>query len=135
LDVGQLPQTALECRTVRIGSYKYIPREKVVISHSGVRFSVPLLEDGKFFIYNGNMSIRFFYKLLKIFQYFTDASFVTFDVKYKDIVKLLIHFGKTMPVLFFYTSVNTGAMIRELLGMQDPKGPYYDPAGKGVYMT
>ncbi|KYQ55911.1 Sentrin-specific protease 7 [Trachymyrmex zeteki] len=99
-----IAQTALECRTVRIGSYKYIPREKVVISYSGVRFSVPLLED--------------------------DASFVTLDVKYKDIVKLLIHFGKTMPVLFFYTSVNTGAMIRELLGMQDPKGPYYDPAGK-----
>lgn len=37
-----------------------------------------------------------------------------------------------MPVLFFYTSTNTGAMIRELLGMQDPKGPYYDPAGKGI---
>ena len=36
-----------------------------------------------------------------------------------------------MPVLFFYTSTGTGAMIRELLGMQDPKGPYYDPAGKG----
>jgi len=56
------------------------------------------------------------------------------DVKYREIVKLLIHFGKTMPVLFFYTSTRTGAMIRELLGMQDPKGPYYDPAGKGVYM-
>lgn len=39
-----------------------------------------------------------------------------------------------MPVLFFYTSTNTGAMIRELLGMQDPKGPYYDPAGKGIYL-
>ncbi|XP_011707812.1 PREDICTED: uncharacterized protein LOC105462704 isoform X2 [Wasmannia auropunctata] len=104
LDIDQLPQTALECRTVRIGSYKYIPREKVVISHSGVRFSVPLLEDG--------------------------SSFVTLDVKYRDIIKLLIHFGKTMPVLFFYTSINNGAMIRELLGMQDPKGPYYDPAGK-----
>ncbi|XP_036141062.1 uncharacterized protein LOC105830930 isoform X2 [Monomorium pharaonis] len=102
LDIGQ--QTALECRTVRIGSYKYIPREKVVISHSGVRFSVPLLED--------------------------DTSFVTLDVKYRDIIKLLIHFGKTMPVLFFYTSPTTGAMIRELLGMQDPKGPYYDPAGR-----
>lgn len=45
---------------------------------------------------------------------------------------MLIHFGKAMPVLFFYTSTNTGAMIRELLGMQDPKGPYYDPAGKGI---
>lgn len=68
-----------------------------------------------------------------MFQYFTETSFVTLDVKYRDIIKLLIHFGKTMPVLFFYTSINTGAMIRELLGMQDPKGPYYDPAGKGVY--
>ncbi|KAL0121481.1 hypothetical protein PUN28_006770 [Cardiocondyla obscurior] len=103
LDIGQLSQLALECRTVRIGSYKYIPREKVVISHTGIRFSVPLLEDG--------------------------TSFVTLDVKYKDIIKLLIHYGKSMPVLFFYTSVRTGAMIRELLGMQDPKGPYYDPAG------
>ncbi|KAK2579020.1 hypothetical protein KPH14_002814 [Odynerus spinipes] len=96
--------TALLCRTVRIGSYKYVPREKVIISQSGVRFGVPLLEDEK--------------------------NFVTLDVKIQDIVKVLIHFGKCMPVLFFYTSTNTGAMIRELLGMQDPKGPYYDPAGK-----
>ncbi|XP_029162560.1 sentrin-specific protease 7-like isoform X6 [Nylanderia fulva] len=104
LDNEQLQQIAIECRTVRIGSYKYIPRENVMISHTGVRFNVPLLEDA--------------------------TSFVTLDVKYKDIVKLLIHFGKTMPVLFFYTSSSSGAMIRELLGMQDPKGPYYDPTGK-----
>ena len=38
-----------------------------------------------------------------------------------------------MPVLFFYTNVATGKSIREILGMQDPKGPYFDPAGKGVY--
>ncbi|CAL7933808.1 unnamed protein product [Xylocopa violacea] len=98
------PHTSILCRTVRIGSYKYIPRERVVISPNGVRLGVPLLED--------------------------DKTFVTLDVKIQDIVKVLIHFGKAMPVLFFYTSTNTGAMIRELLGMQDPKGPYYDPAGK-----
>lgn len=73
------------------------------------------------------------YIYFKIFLYFTATSFVTLDVKYKDIVKLLIHFGKAMPVLFFYTSPSAAAMIRELLGMQDPKGPYYDPAGKGIY--
>ncbi|XP_043260868.1 uncharacterized protein LOC122402282 [Colletes gigas] len=100
----QCPHTSLLCRTVRIGSYKYIPRERVVISQNGVRFGVPLLEDEK--------------------------SFVTLDVKFQDLVKVLIHFGKSMPVLFFYTCTSTGAMIRELLGMQDPKGPYYDPAGK-----
>nr|XP_031839540.1 uncharacterized protein LOC116430050 isoform X2 [Nomia melanderi] len=98
------PHTSLVCRTVRIGSYKYIPRERVLISQNGVRFGVPLLED--------------------------DKTFVTLEVKLQDLVKVLIHFGKSMPVLFFYTSTNTGAMIRELLGMQDPKGPYYDPAGK-----
>ena len=61
-----------------------------------------------------------------------DKTFVALEVKIQEIVKVLIHFGKAMPVLFFYTSTNTGAMIRELLGMQDPKGPYYDPAGKGI---
>ncbi|XP_015586245.1 uncharacterized protein LOC107263491 isoform X2 [Cephus cinctus] len=100
----QAPHTSILCRTVRIGSYKYIPRERVVISQNGIRLGVPLLED--------------------------DTNFVTLDVKFKSIVKVLIHFGKIMPVLFFYTTPGTGAMIRELLGMQDPKGPYYDPAGK-----
>lgn len=106
-----------------------------MISHSGVRFSVPLLEDGRLILPIMKMSMgrKTHIKLLEMFQYFTETSFVTLDVKYRDIIKLLIHFGKTMPVLFFYTSINTGAMIRELLGMQDPKGPYYDPAGKGVY--
>lgn len=42
------PHTSILCRTVRIGSYKYIPRERVVISQSGIRFGIPLLEDGKF---------------------------------------------------------------------------------------
>ncbi|XP_012261070.2 uncharacterized protein LOC105688968 isoform X2 [Athalia rosae] len=100
----QVPHTSLICRTVRIGSYKYIPQERIIISKSGVRFGVPLLED--------------------------DTNFVPLEVKFKDIVNVLIHFGRAMPVLFFYTTTNAGGMIRELLGMQDPKGPYYDPAGR-----
>lgn len=46
----QSPHTSVLCRTVRIGSYKYFPRERVVISQTGVRLSVPLLEDGKFIL-------------------------------------------------------------------------------------
>ncbi|KAG5309849.1 SENP7 protease, partial [Acromyrmex insinuator] len=101
-----LPRTALtlECRMIVIGSYKCIPREKVMISYSGVKFDVPLVED--------------------------DISFVTLDVKYRHVIKLLINFEQTMPVLFLYTSPSTGTKLRELLGMQDPKGPYYDPIGK-----
>lgn len=58
---------------------------------------------------------------------------MTVDVKFKHIVRLLIHFGKAMPVLFFYTTTATGVMIRDVLGMQDPKGPYFDPASKGTF--
>ncbi|XP_034942141.1 uncharacterized protein [Chelonus insularis] len=96
--------TSLICRTVRIGSYKYIPRDKITINQSGLMLAVPLLEDS--------------HHVVKI------------QVNLSDIVKVLIHFGKGMPVLFFYTTPNCGAMIREVLGMQDSKGPYYDPAGK-----
>lgn len=39
--------TTILCRTVRIGSYKYVPPEKILISPSGIRFGIPLLEDGK----------------------------------------------------------------------------------------
>lgn len=38
-----------------------------------------------------------------------------------------------MPVLFFYITPQSALRIRELLGMQDPIGPYFDPAGKGMY--
>lgn len=62
---------------------------------------------------------------------FSDKNFITLDIKMENLVKVLIHFAKSMPVLFFYTNVSTGLRIRDLLGMQDPKGPYFDPAGKG----
>ncbi|KYN15110.1 Sentrin-specific protease 7 [Trachymyrmex cornetzi] len=51
-------------------------------------------------------------------------------MKYRHVIKLLINFERTVPVLFLYMSPNTGTKVRELLGMQDPKGPYYDPVGQ-----
>ncbi|XP_063983794.1 uncharacterized protein LOC135165921 [Diachasmimorpha longicaudata] len=96
--------TSLSCRTVRIGSYKYVPHDNIIINSSGLILSVPLLED--------------------------DKKTVAIHVMMSSIVKVLIHFGKAMPVLFFYTSVKSGEQIRGVLGMQDPIGPYYDPAGK-----
>lgn len=48
-NIIQPPCTSLLCKMVRIGSYKYIPRDRVLISQNGVRFGVPLLEDGIYF--------------------------------------------------------------------------------------
>lgn len=41
--------TLLQCRTVRIGSYKVVPKERVVLSSEGVRVCVPAIEDGEWF--------------------------------------------------------------------------------------
>ncbi|XP_012541757.1 sentrin-specific protease 6 isoform X2 [Monomorium pharaonis] len=106
-------QIAVECQMIGIGSYTCILQEKIKISYNGVKFSVPLLQDA--------------------------TRFVTLDVKYNDIIRLLIHFGNTenienigkSSIIFIYTTIKAGVMIRELLGMHDPKGPYYHPAGKG----
>ncbi|XP_011686013.1 PREDICTED: ubiquitin-like-specific protease 2 isoform X2 [Wasmannia auropunctata] len=105
-DPLDIEQITLECLRINIGSYKCIPQGKVVISHSGIKFSVLSLKD--------------------------DTKYVTLNIKCIDIIKLLIYFGKIMPLLFFYSRSNTGAMVRELLGMEDASEPYFNPAGKEI---
>ncbi|KAF7988796.1 hypothetical protein HCN44_007106 [Aphidius gifuensis] len=97
-------QSALKCRTVKIGSYKYTPEDNVIINTFGLILSVPLLED--------------------------ETETVKVHVQYKDIYKVLIHSTSSKPILFFYTNTITGSKIRKLLGMNNPKGLYFDPAGE-----
>jgi hypothetical protein len=46
---GSIPgsYTLLQCRTVRIGSYKVVPKDRVLLSSVGIRIAVPAIEDGK----------------------------------------------------------------------------------------
>ena len=48
---GSIPGcfTMIQCRTVRIGSYKVVPKDRVILSSIGVRISVPAMEDGELF--------------------------------------------------------------------------------------
>ncbi|KAF7988791.1 hypothetical protein HCN44_007101 [Aphidius gifuensis] len=50
-------------------------------------------------------------------------------VQYQDIYKVLI-FIPSKPVLFFYTNTKSASKIRQILGMNNPKRPYFDPADK-----
>jgi sentrin-specific protease 7 len=40
--------TLLQCRTVRLGSYKVVPKDRVLISSVGIRIAVPAIEDGEY---------------------------------------------------------------------------------------
>ncbi|MPC15755.1 hypothetical protein E2C01_008556 [Portunus trituberculatus] len=43
------PYTSLQCRSLRIGSYKVMPKERVLIVPQGLRIEVPPIAEGKFF--------------------------------------------------------------------------------------
>jgi sentrin-specific protease 7 len=47
---GSIPgsYTLVQCRTVRIGSYKVVPKDRVLLSSVGIRIAVPAIEDGEY---------------------------------------------------------------------------------------
>lgn len=66
---------------------------------------------------------------------FSAESVVEVKILIHEIVKVLIHFGRGMPVLFFYTTASAAAKIRGILKMTSTDGFYYDPrATTGTWM-
>jgi sentrin-specific protease 7 len=56
---GSIPgsYTLVQCRTVRIGSYKVVPKDRVLLSSVGIRIAVPAIEDGEYMtVFNINLS-------------------------------------------------------------------------------
>lgn len=44
-----------------------------------------------------------------------------------------MHFGRQMPVFFFYTRPTAAAKIRKALRMEDINGYYYDTTSSGMF--
>ncbi|CAH0749698.1 unnamed protein product [Diatraea saccharalis] len=96
--------TSLNCRTIRIGSYRYTPKEKVYISSKGIKIVAPSLKN--------------------------ETKDVALQIQLKEVVRMLVHFGKGLPVIFLYTMSKCGAYIRRVLDMSEDSGPYYNPMSK-----
>lgn len=76
---------------------------------------------------NSNNFYFFNYKIeSKKFIFFIEP--VAIIIPMDSIFKLLVHFGKEVPVIFVYPHPKIAVIIRELLKMKDPSNPYYDPA-------
>ncbi|XP_046736580.1 uncharacterized protein LOC124405593 [Diprion similis] len=103
-DSIQAPCVTLVCKIVIIGSYHYIPNEAVIISPKGMDMQVPLP--------NNNTTI------------------VSLNIEFKHLLRVLFHSGETIPTLIFWAASKAGHVVREGLGMEDPKGPYYDSVGR-----
>lgn len=92
---------AVHCRTIRIGSYRFVPKENVTIDYSSVNILAPHVSREK--------------------------EFVRIRIDRNDIVKVLISFQKQLLVLFYYLRPHTGALIRNMLGMADGQDVFFDP--------
>lgn len=47
---------------------------------------------------------------------------VALQIQLKEIVKVLVHFGKGLPVIFLYTLSKCGVYIRKALEMEEGSG-------------
>lgn len=92
--------TQLKCRSVRIGSFKIIPTTDVVISPEGI-FIETLTVQG-----NNNVHVH---------------------ICPKDLVQVMCHFSRTLPILFLYTTPGHSGSLRNKLKMSTKSGPCYDP--------
>ncbi|XP_014277075.1 sentrin-specific protease 6 isoform X2 [Halyomorpha halys] len=108
LDNPELEKAQLNCRTVRFGTYKVAPEDKILVTEHGLKIKVPSLSK-------------------------TNCSTVI-KILMKDIVKVLIHFGNKSssgPTMFYYITHEASKKIREALHMSSKnKNHYFDPTSK-----
>ena len=91
---------SLSCRSIRIGNYKVLPKDKITITDKGVQIKVPG-------IINPN-------------------EVVTLNIPMKEVYKVLAHFGKQMQLLFLDISEAACQKTRKKLMMINSLGFYLD---------
>ena len=99
---GSVPGSwcSLTCRSIRIGNYKVLPKEKITITEKGVQIKVPDILNPKVV--------------------------VIINIAMKDILKVHAHFGKQMPLLFLYISPAACQKTRKLLKMTNSQSFYLE---------
>ncbi|CAL1289247.1 unnamed protein product [Larinioides sclopetarius] len=104
---GQKPTDyPLRCRSIRIGSYKIHPFNNlqylpVNLSTEAISFRVPILYDS-----TGKVNVV---------------------LRSQDITRVLVHFGRCLPIMFVFTTPSFGENVRNLLRMNSVDECFFDP--------
>jgi hypothetical protein len=113
------PVVNFKCRTVRVGSYKVEPLDCVMFCPEGLRISLP--QPGtKGMLFKSQIIICTQKEIISTVP-------VVLEIPRSNIVAVLAHLGRSLPVFFIYLKSVTCARIRALLNMTDPaKDPYFE---------
>ncbi|GFT54544.1 hypothetical protein NPIL_694852 [Nephila pilipes] len=107
---GQRPTDyPLRCRSVRIGSYKVHPamtqpHVPVTLATESITFRAPSLTE--------------------------PPKVVLISIRSHDITKVLVHFGRCLPIMYIYTTPSFGEAVRNALHMIQGDSRYFDPTTK-----
>lgn len=94
--------TTFAVKTIRIGSYKFEPKEKVVFSSLGMRIIAPNTK--------------------------RENENVILDIQKSEIVKIACHLSNSLAVLFIWATRDCGSYVRESLEMVRSSDIFYDPS-------
>ncbi|KAF8778284.1 uncharacterized protein LOC129976630 isoform X2 [Argiope bruennichi] len=106
---GQKPTDyPLRCRSIRIGAYKVhpyndLPYIPVNLSTEYISFRAPTIYDSKY---------------------------VTLTIRCHDVTKVLVHFGRCLPIMFVYTTASFGESVRNSLRMNTSDEYFFDPGSR-----
>ena len=89
---------SLKCRSIRIGNYRVRPKE-IIITDKGIQIKVPAINN-------------------------TEG--VNINIPMSDVLKVLVHFGKSMPILLLYISTSACMRVRGTLKMTNSQSFYLD---------
>lgn len=56
---------------------------------------------------------------------------IVLKIPTREMTRVLIHFGKSVPVIFYYVTDQMGVKVRSLLDMNKSEDPYFDPSSSG----
>ncbi len=94
--------TSFAVKTIRIGSYKFEPKEKVTFSSIGMRIVAPNTK--------------------------REDEHIILDIQKCEIIKITSHLSNSLSVLFIWTTKSCGTFVRDSLDMSRSGDIFYDPS-------
>lgn len=105
------PYFLVNCRSVRAGSYRFTPTDRVLLCSKGIRLEAPVWKQ------SGQTA---------------ETKIETIEIESFQLLQLEVHFSRSMPVIFIYVAPSLSREISKKLGLKRdvPGSPYFDTLSK-----
>jgi len=95
----------LQVRSARVGSYKCVPTDRVLLSSEGISLKIPIMKDGRP----------------------SKTESVNVAIPTKNMLDVQVHFSRTLSVIFLRTAPSVSRNVSKALGLsKGPTVPYWD---------